>query len=300
MKYLYYPGCSLKSTGKSYEESLLAVFKTLKVDITELNDWNCCGATAYMAIDDTSAYAIASRNLAIAEEQFKNEDEINVIAPCSACYMVLLKTKSYMEEYPCERAKINNALKKAGLNYSGKIKVRHPLDVLVNDIGVDEIIKAVKHPLNNIKVASYYGCQTVRPISAFDDARDPQTMDILAKAIGADPVDWPLKTRCCGASLTGTIGEVGMPLSYILLKEAVKRRADVVATSCPLCQFNLECYQDDMSSKFKTDMNIGVVYFSQLLGLAFGLSPKELGMNRLFVKPENVYKVVKVGEVIYV
>ena len=141
MRYLYYPGCSLKSTGKSYEESLLAVFKALKMDVVEIDDWNCCGATAYMAVDETKAFAIAARNLALAEEQFKKENEIHVIAPCSACYMVLLKTQKFLEENLVQKGRIKSALKESGLNYEGKVKIRHPLDVLVNDIGVRKLQK---------------------------------------------------------------------------------------------------------------------------------------------------------------
>ncbi|HEY3251203.1 MAG TPA: CoB--CoM heterodisulfide reductase iron-sulfur subunit B family protein [Ignavibacteria bacterium] len=300
MKYLYYPGCSLKCTGRSYEESLLAVFKVLGIDYVELDDWNCCGATAYMAVDETKAFAIASRNLALAEQQFKNENEINIIAPCSACYMVLLKTQNFLAQNETELKKIKYALKESGLNYEGKVKIRHPLDVLVNDFGINAITKAVKHPLKGIRAASYYGCQTVRPYATFDDARDPSTMDKIVKAIGAEPVDWPLKTRCCGASLTGTVEQVGLPLCHSILYEAIKKRADVIITSCPLCQFNLECYQTKINKKYNQDLHIGVIYFTQLLGLALGILPPELGMNRLFVKPESVYKSVGGGAAIYV
>jgi heterodisulfide reductase subunit B len=300
LKYLYYPGCSLKCTGRSYEESLLAVFKVLGIDYVELDDWNCCGATAYMAVDETKAFAIASRNLALAEQQFKNENEINIIAPCSACYMVLLKTQNFLAQNETELKKIKYALKESGLNYEGKVKIRHPLDVLVNDFGINAITKAVKHPLKGIRAASYYGCQTVRPYATFDDARDPSTMDKIVKAIGAEPVDWPLKTRCCGASLTGTVEQVGLPLCHSILYEAIKKRADVIITSCPLCQFNLECYQTKINKKYNQDLHIGVIYFTQLLGLALGILPPELGMNRLFVKPESVYKSVGGGAAIYV
>ena len=300
MKYLYYPGCSLKCTGKAYEESLLAVFKALKIDYTEIEDWNCCGATDYMAVDEVNAFSIAARNLALAEKQFEKEEEIHVIAPCAACYMVLLKTMKYMDESPALRDKTKHALKEAGLNFEGRVKVRHPLDVLINDIGIEAIAKAKKYALKGIKVASYYGCQTVRPYSTFDDQRDPQTMDNLVKALGAEPVDWPLKTRCCGGSLTGTVAQVGLPLSYILLKEASRHGADVVVTACPLCQFNLECYQTDMNKKFNEDMNLPVMYFSQLMGLAMGIPQKEIGLQRLFVKPEKVLKTVKGGEAAYV
>lgn len=300
MKYIYYPGCSLKSTGRVYEESLLAVFDALKIDYVELDDWNCCGATAYMAVDDRQAYVLAARNLAIAEQQLKNEPEVNIIAPCAACYMVLLKTQKFLEDNPDDKAAVATALKESGFNYTGKAKVRHPLDVLVNDFGEAEIARLVTKPLKGVRVASYYGCQTVRPYSVFDDQRNPETMDKLMKAAGAEVVDWTMKTRCCGASLTGTIPEVALPLSYVIVHEAKKRRADAVATACPLCQFNLECYQTDMNKKFKSELKLDVLYFTQLLGMALGIEPKKLGMNRLFEEPENLYKIIEGGNRIYV
>ncbi len=300
MKYIYYPGCSLKSTGKLYEESLLAVFDALGMEYAELEDWNCCGATAYMAVDERKAFALAARNMALAEEQLKSEPEVNIVSPCSACYMVLLKTQKFLEEHPDDKAAIVKALKESGLNYTGKARVRHPLDVFINDIGEKEITKRIMKPLKGVRVASYYGCQTVRPYSTFDDQRSPVTMDKIFKAAGAEIVDWTMKTRCCGASLTGTIQEVALPLSYVILHEAKKRRADVVATACSLCQFNLECYQDDMDKKFKTDLKIDVIYFTQLLGLALGVDPKKLGIHRLFVTPENIYKIMEGGNRVYV
>jgi heterodisulfide reductase subunit B len=300
MKYLYYPGCSLKCSGRSYEESLLAVFDELKIDYTEINDWNCCGATAYMSVDEINAFTIAARNLALAEKQFENEKEINLIAPCAACYMVLLKTQNYMDQKPDLRARIYMALKEAGLSNERRVKVRHPLDVFINDIGIDVIRNAKKNSLKGIKVASYYGCQTVRPYSTFDDARDPSTMDDIVKALGAEPVDWSLKTRCCGGSLTGTVPEVGLPLTYVILEEAAKCGSDVIVTACPLCQFNLECYQKNINKKYHENLNIPVIYFSQLMGLAFGIPQNELGIHRLFIKPEKVCKELKGGAPVYV
>lgn len=300
MKYIYYPGCSLKSTGKLYEESLLAVFDALDIDYAELEDWNCCGATAYMAVDERKAFALAARNIALAEEQLRSEPEVNIVSPCSACYMVLLKTQKFLEEHPEDKAAVAKALKDSGLNYTGKVKIRHPLDILINDIGEKEITKRITKPLKGVRVASYYGCQTVRPYSTFEDQRNPVSMDKIFKAAGAEIVDWTMKTRCCGGSLTGTIQEVALPLSYIILHEAKKRRADVVTTACSLCQFNLECYQDDMDKKFKTDLKIDVIYFSQLLGLALGIDPKKLGINRLFAIPENIYKIMEGGNRVYV
>jgi heterodisulfide reductase subunit B2 len=281
MKYTYYPGCSLKGTGRAYEESLLAVFKTLGVELQELEDWNCCGATAYMAVSERTAFILAARNLALAEQQPNA-----LLAPCSGCYLVLKKSQRYIAEYPQVADEVHEALQRGGLQYTGKANVRHPLEVLVNDIGLDAIKKQVKAPLKGFKVAPYYGCQIVRPYATFDDQTYPVLMDKLLHALGAEVVKYPLKTRCCGGSLTGTIAEVGQRLSFILLKEAQKRGANVMATVCPLCQFNLDAYQTDISRKYEP-VRMPVVYFTQLIGLAFGLTPSELGLKRCIV-PLNV------------
>jgi heterodisulfide reductase subunit B len=282
VKYLYYPGCSLKGTNIAYEESVLAVFDALGVELEEISDWNCCGATAYMAIDELKAFALAARNLALAEAQ-GNSKTATLIAPCSGCYLVLSKTQHYLEEYAQVGHIIESALTAAQLSYARQIQVRHPLDTLVREIGLPAITAKVKHRLDGIKVASYYGCQIIRPYAAFDDQVNPTTMDRLMHALGAQTVEWPLKTRCCGGSLMGTLQELGVPLSYILLKEAQKRGADVIATACPLCQFNLECYQDQMSQQYSEDMKLPVVYFTQLLGLALGIPERQLGLHRLLV-----------------
>jgi len=282
MKYLYYPGCSLKGTNRAYEESVLAVFQALGVEMEELGDWNCCGATAYMAIDEMKAFALAARNLALAEKQ-GNSAQATLVAPCSGCYLVLSKTQHYLQEYPQVSQTIDEALGAAKLTYSRQVQIRHPLDVLVHEIGLPAIASKVNRPLGGLKVACYYGCQIVRPYAAFDDQVNPTSMDDLIRSLGAETVDWPLKTRCCGGSLMGTLPDVGIPLSYILLKEAQKRGADVVATACPLCQFNMECYQDRMSRQFKEKLELPVAYFTQILGLALGIPERQLGLQRLFI-----------------
>lgn len=287
MNYQYYPGCSLKGTGKSYEESFLAVMKALGVGIEELDDWNCCGATAYMAVDEAKALALAARNLAIAEKK-----PGDVLAPCSACYLVLQKTKHYVEEYPEVGKRVHQALKSAGITYQGKAVVRHPLDVVINDIGLDTIKKHVKKPLTGLKVIPYYGCMIVRPYSTFDHPEYPVAMDKLFEALGATVLPYPLKTRCCGGSLTGTLDEVGQRLSYILLKEAKKRQADIMATLCPLCLFNLDSYQGPISARYD-DVTMPVVYFTQLMGLAFGLSPKELGLHRHITSVDSALRALQ-------
>jgi heterodisulfide reductase subunit B len=275
MKYSYFPGCSLKGTGRAYEESLLAVLRVLDVKVQELDDWNCCGATAYMAVDESSAFTLASRNLAIAEKL-----DLDLMAPCAACYLVLLKTQYYQAKYPAIRAVVQRGLSAAGLNYAGEVRIRHPLDILVNDVGLDAIRAKLKEPLYGLKVAPYYGCQVVRPYSTFDHQDFPTTMDRLLAATGAEVVPFPLKTKCCGGSQTGTIPEVGSRLCHIIRQEAQRKGASLIATLCPLCQFNLDAYQDKRPGQWYEPIRMPVVYFTQLMGLAFGLSPKELGLSR--------------------
>jgi heterodisulfide reductase subunit B len=279
MKYAYFPGCSLKGLGRAYEESLLPVMEKLGVELVELNDWNCCGATAYMSVDETKACILAARNLAIAEKTGSRD----LVTPCSACYLVLNKTKHYLKDSPEIRGSVQRALEGAGLRYSGEMPVRHPLDILVHDVGLDVIREKVVRPLTGLKVAPYYGCQVVRPYATFDDAWTPTTMDRLLATLGAEVVPYPLKTKCCGGSLTGTLPDTGLRLTYILLKEAVRRGADVIATICPLCQFNLDAYHDQLTRQWGP-VPIPTVYFTQLMGLAFGLPESQLGLRRNFVR----------------
>jgi heterodisulfide reductase subunit B2 len=287
MKYLYYPGCSLSSTAKAYDESMRAVFQALDIELEELKDWNCCGATTYFSIDEKKAFALAARNLALAELQ-NGQGDVELVAPCSSCYLVLTKTQHYLKEYDEVRSVVTNALHAAGLEYRGKVNVRHPIDVLVNDFGLDKVSKKVTHPMKGLRIASYYGCQVVRPFATFDDALYPETMDKLMKAVGAEPVDWSLKTRCCGGSLTGTIKDAGFRLNQHLLVEATRKKADMIVTCCPLCQFNLECFQGQINKQFGEHLDVPVLFFTQLMGLALGVPEKKLGIQRLFVNPNPV------------
>jgi heterodisulfide reductase subunit B2 len=279
--YAYYPGCSLSGLGKPYDESLRAVFRHLGLGLEEIPDWNCCGATSYMSVSEEKAVALAARNLALAEQM-----HADVVAPCAACYLVLSKAQHRMSEYPALAAKVHKGLEAAGLTYEGRATVRHPLDILVNDVGLDAIRAKVTQPLSAYRVAPYYGCQIVRPYGAFDDPLRPQTLDRLMTALGATVVDYPLKAHCCGGSLMGTMEDIGVRLNFLLLKEAKARTANVLATVCPLCQYNLEAYQDKMRHTFHEDVRLPIVYFTQLLGLAFGLQPAALGIQRNFVVSE--------------
>ncbi len=275
MKLAYFPGCSLKGLGRAYEESLLPVLRHLGIEPEELEDWNCCGATAYMAVDEAKACVLAARNLALAEKSGHQQ----LLAPCAACYLVLNKTKHYVQDYPAMKRTVDRALAAVDLRYSGNMPVRHPLDVLLNDVGLDAIRQKVSKPLTGLKVAPYYGCQIVRPYATFDDQYNPTSMDRLLETLGATVIRYPLKTKCCGGSLTGTVPEAGIRMVYILHSEAKKRGADCLATVCPLCQFNLDGYHAQVRRQYGPVL-VPALYFTQLMGLAFGLPESKLGMNR--------------------
>ncbi len=208
MEYLYYPGCSLEGSGKPYDESVRAVFRALGVGLEELNDWNCCGATIYMSVDEPTSLAISARNLALAE---RNEG-CHLVAPCSACYTVLLKTNRFLRDSPELKAKVDHILHEVGLRYDLTVTVRHPLDVLINDIGVEAIAGAAARRLEGVLFAPYYGCQIVRPERGFDDPENPTQMDVLFEKLGARAVYFPVRTRCCGGMLMTTSPDVSLEL----------------------------------------------------------------------------------------
>ena len=274
MRYTYYPGCSLHATGVAYDKSIRAVFDRLGAELVELDDWNCCGATAYMSVRKTVAYAISARNLALAA---KVGDD--VVAPCSACYYVLNRTREALGEQPELRANVGAALAEAGLELGLDTPVRHPLEVLLSDIGIDRIVAAQTHSIAGFRPACYYGCQMVRPYPALDeDPELPMAMERLFTALGATPVDYPPKVRCCGGMLVATFPEVARQLSEELLGWARERGANCIVTVCPLCQSNLDLLNVG-HQKNGSPAQIPVLYFTQLIGLALGCSPKEVGVQ---------------------
>ncbi|MGZ4109416.1 MAG: CoB--CoM heterodisulfide reductase iron-sulfur subunit B family protein [Actinomycetota bacterium] len=286
MTYAYYPGCSAKGVGRAYEESLLAIFEHLGAGLRELQDWNCCGATTWPSVDEGQANALAARNLALAEDRAPGSGAVEVVTACTGCYRALAHAEQVLRERGPAADRVARALDAIGLDYEGRARPRHPLDILVNEIGLDTISAAVVRPLTGVRVASYYGCLLVRPFATFDDQHDPTSMDRLVAALGAEPVDWPLKTRCCGGSCYCGGPVIGMPdatmqLSYALLREATRRGADVIATICALCQFNLEGFQERMSRRFGQPLDVPVAFISQLVGIALGIDERRLGIHRL-------------------
>jgi len=180
VEYTYYPGCSLESTSKAYDHSLRTVFDILRLRLNELPDWNCCGATMYMSVDEHLACSLSARNLALAEPLGHD-----VVAPCSSCFTLLTKAHRIMRESAEVRTSVQDSLGQEGLAYNLSLRIRHPLDVLVNDVGVELIKLSAKRDLAGLRVANYYGCQIVRPDRGFDDRENPTTMDNLFEALGA-------------------------------------------------------------------------------------------------------------------
>lgn len=278
MKYAYYPGCSLEKTQRGYDESVREVFEVLGQELIEIDDWNCCGATIYMSVKETVSLAVSSRNLALAEKM-----GLDIIAPCSSCFTVLAKTNRILNHVPEMHKDVNEALSEGGLSYKGKTKVRHPVDILMNDVGIETILHNSKRSLNGLKVAPYYGCQIVRPEKGFDDRENPILLDRMFNKCGADVVPFSMKVRCCGGMLMTTFEDTALKLNMELLQCANENGADVIVTTCPLCHFNLEAYQEKINEKYKTKFNIPILYFTQLLGIVLGLPEKKLGLDSSFI-----------------
>lgn len=283
MRYGYYPGCALERNAVAYHQSAMAVARPLGLDFVEVEDWNCCGATEYMSVEALPAYALIGRNLALAARQ--NTESKQLIAPCSACFLNLSKTNHYMAESPEFARSVNVALEAGGLNYKPRsLRIRHLLDVFVNDVGFDAIAAKVTRPLYGLRAAPYYGCLIVRPgYDAFDDPEFPSSLDHLLRVLGSEVVDFSLKSQCCGGHMTQISETVALELIRRLLKNAADYDADVIVTLCPMCQLNLDAYQEAVNRHFKTDYHIPVLYFTQLIGLAFGLSPAAVGIGKEFV-----------------
>jgi heterodisulfide reductase subunit B len=284
-KFAYFPGCSLEKIASSYHKSSLETTKVFDIELQELDDWNCCGATTYFHVDQLLAYTLVSRNLALAEKE-----GLDLVAPCSACYKNAYFTNQLLREDADLAEHINFALEEDDLQFNAEIDVYHLIDVFVNEIGMDEISAKVTNPLKGLQIAPYYGCQIVRPRKNGEEVENPRYFEEIISAIGADPVNFPERLRCCGGSLIMTSRVPALNMVRILLQSAERNGADVIATACPLCQVNLECYQTAVNEEFGTDFKLPVLYFTQLLGLALGLSPKKLGFGGELVSAKPIFK----------
>jgi heterodisulfide reductase subunit B len=272
--YAYFPGCSLEKMARSYHDSALAASRALDIELEEIEDWNCCGATTYFNIDELLADTLCARNLAIAEGLGKD-----VVMACSGCYKNMYSARKHLVRDADLKEHVNEALAEDNLKFTGSSEARHLLEVMVNDVGLDEVKKRVKKPLAGLKVATYYGCQIMRPRKGHEDVESPRFFEDLMTAIGAEPVPFDFKLRCCSAALLITNREAALSMVRNILESAVRSGAAMIVTACPLCQVNLECYQTQVNSDFGTDFKMPVIYFTQLVGLALGVPPGKLGIG---------------------
>lgn len=279
-KYAYFPGCSLEKMALSYHVSTMETTRKLGVELKELDDWNCCGATTYSHVDELLAYTLSARNLALAEKE-----NLNLVAPCAACYKNSYFTNENLKKDPDLAEHINFALEEDNLHFSGNITVHHLLEVYVHDVGLEEIKAKVTRPLAGLRVAAYYGCQILRPRKDHENVEQPSFFEDLLSAIGAEPVDFPTKLLCCSGSLILTNRHAALSMIRNLLKCAGDSGAAVIATACPMCQVNLECYQKQVNQEFGTDFSLPVLYFTQLVGLALGIAPNRLRIGTELVLP---------------
>ncbi|MGE5505720.1 MAG: CoB--CoM heterodisulfide reductase iron-sulfur subunit B family protein [Actinomycetota bacterium] len=273
----YYPGCSSQATGVHLDTSLRAVMGKLGVTFREIEDWNCCGASVgHICAGHVPMAALSARNLANAAAAGPED----VVTPCAACYLNTHHTNETIRDNPQAKADANEALAEAGKSYDGSLTVRHAAEVIVNDLGVDAVKAQVTNPLTGLKVAGWVGCQTVRPFAAterggkWETYDDPKFLDDFTTACGAEAVPFKGKTKCCGGSVAVISPDKTLHLMKDILDEAKAAGADVISTPCPLCQTNLEMYQPQINAKFGTDFNIPVVFYTQLMAVAFGMDGK--------------------------
>jgi len=278
MKYAYYPGCSLHSTARDYDLSTTAVCEELGIELVEIPDWNCCGATSAHALDKEISIALPLRNLAIAESM-----GLDVVAPCAACFN---RMKSAHNAVMQDAELLSRMTARIGKPYSGKVRIL-PLLAVIDELGADVIQPHVKRPLSNLKVAPYYGCLLIRPPETvqFDDPEDPQSLDRLVAALGADTVKWPFKNECCGAGLSISKPEMVVKLTHDILSMAKRCGANSMVTACPLCQANLDLRQADVEKIYGEKLGLPTFYFTQLMGLAFDIPSSHLGLDKMMVSP---------------
>ena len=286
MTYAFYPGCSLDGTARDFHLSTLAVAKAMGLALPEIPDWICCGSTAAHSSDPVLALALPAQNL-LAAAQMKTSDggAPTVAVACAACYSRLKTANHHIAKDPQARQQVAQAV---GADYDGQVQVKHLLEILGRDLGPKKIAAKIRQPLKGLKVVCYYGCLLSRPpeITNFDDAENPRLMDDVMEAAGATVLDWPHKTECCGASFSITDVTIVQQLTREILSMAKKSGADCIVTACPLCQLNLDMRQQEIEGRFNEKFGLPVFYFSQLLGLAMGLSGQELSLRSLVVDPQ--------------
>jgi heterodisulfide reductase subunit B len=270
----------MDASAQEYKGAMLAVFRALGAEVHELEDWTCCGASVAPVMSDLLGMALPARNLALAEKMSSSR---TMAVGCSACFTSFARTNVAVAD-PAMLARVNQALEVENLSYAGTITVRHMLDILANDFGPAAIAAKVVRPLTGLKVAPYYGCQTVRPYAHFDDTQHPLSMNAILEALGATVYHHLQEATCCGTALLTTKPELGLRIAGSILEAALP--ADCITTVCPMCHMNLDSYQDKVSRVLGKPIRIPVTFLPQLIGVAFGLPEKEMQFKRHMVPVE--------------
>jgi heterodisulfide reductase subunit B len=285
MRYAYYPGCSLHSTSREYDLSSKAVCRALGIELDEIPDWICCGASSGHMTSELLALALPVKNLVLARDM-----ALDTAVACAACYSRLKVANKVMGSNGDVRVPYVD--KTVGSIYRGEAKVQHLLEIVIDEYGLDALQDKLVRPLSGLRIAAYYGCLLVRPpeVTQFDDPEDPTVMERLIAALGAEPIDWPYKTECCGGSLALTRTNVVVKLCHDILRMAADEGAECIMVACPLCQSSLDLRQAQVNRQYKTDFHMPILYFTQLIGLALGMGDKELGLGRLIVSPHALLR----------
>ena len=285
MKIAYYPGCTLHSTGIEYDMSTRKVCSEMGVELAEIEDWICCGSSPAHQSDELMSVALPAKNLVLAA---RTDNLKQVCAPCASCYSRLKAAQASMADESI-RSKVEHVI---DAEFPRDMEVLDMLDVFVDKVGTEAIEKKVVKPLEGVKVACYYGCLITRPpeITGRANFENPTDMESLIKAIGAEPLDWNLKTFCCGAGFSLTETPVVLELTKKILTDATSVDADIIAVGCPLCHVNLDTRQRDINKAFGTNFKIPIFYFTELMGLAMGIAPEELGVFKHLTNVKDFLK----------
>lgn len=287
MEIAYYPGCSLHSSSKLYDIQTKIVLDRIGIKLTEIEDWSCCGATSASKTNDFLAIALAARNLGIADATGLPE----LMIPCSSCYSRTLVSQKTLENDPELKAEVNAELAK---KVEGKIKLSTIIEVLMSR--TEEIKEKVVKKLKGVKPVCYYGCLLTRfpsdmPVS--DNVENPTSMEVILKSIGAEPLDWGYKTDCCGASASVNDADTALKLMAKIMEDAIARDANCFVTTCPMCQLNLDAYQDDVSKKYGITKKLPVYFITELIGVSMGIPFDQLQIDRHFTDAMGLMKELK-------
>lgn len=292
MQIAYYPGCSLHASSELYDIQCKKVLMELGLELKEIEDWNCCGATSAGKTDDFLSVALPARNLGIADASGLSE----MVIPCSSCYNRTLVSQKILSENSELMTKINTELSK---KVQGKIKISSILDVLVSTANSGKIGEKSIKQLKGLRPACYYGCLLTRfprDIQISDNIENPQGMETVCKAIGAEPIDWSYKTDCCGASAVLNDTDTSLLLMSKIIKDALAREANCLVTTCPMCQMNMDAYQDQVCERYEIQKRLPVFFITELLGIAMGFTPREMLIDRHFVDSLRLLKELKFYE----